>query len=556
MMRPYGSGEEYQPVIDEYESPSLPYNGDQTESWTIPHIESEYDIYEEMRAQLVLPSDVKGMIQELCVRFDYTLPDGSTGSIDSDPFIYCLGNYVDYESSYADSERLTATFRIDDSLVSPAAVNVESAEMWFDGRLIDLSPYTAILEGGAIYISCAPSDILEAGESFTAGEEYDIFIELSCPVLGTEWNCGDWCSVTYQGLAGAPSVTIDHVYAWNELNVPGGLRRGEVAYSVEANEATDITTSVTVSYGSASMSFGNNTGEGSFVMNRLLDDGFLYTSSGWHTEVEISYIVDGTSYTDTVETDAVSMFKPQLEMTMTRLTYLDEELQLAGTITLRQPEGDPNYSYTATLSGARAAWVTPAEPYPTGAPIDMETIYFDDDTLSEGSTSYSLNLKPPDDATAFILSFEADAEGHDGTNDYEYFGGLSCEYRADIPGSGALGDFLMSVYVTDEQGTVTGGVLSASGTVVYEFDPAAGYTSDSVQPTSLRVNWFDSVYEPLGEDYIDITWGTPTEGSGSFTFYFDFDVTAPAYAAYFTVTVWDDTIVQQATSDGFADINT
>ena len=231
MQRSYGSGDDYTAVEDEWESPSVPYHGDQTDSWSVPEGDAE------MRAQLVIPDDVNGEIREMCVRFEYTLPDGSTGTIESDPFVFCLGRYVEFESGYATSEQFTATFRIDKDLVSPASVSVEYAGLDFDGRWIDLTSYTSILEDGAITISCAPADILNAGESFTAGEEYEVEVDLSCTVAGTVWDCFGWGEV--QGTDDSASITMSVYVDGGQGAVDGDLLMvsGTVVYDFTPPDA-------------------------------------------------------------------------------------------------------------------------------------------------------------------------------------------------------------------------------------------------------------------------------------------------------------------------------
>ena len=102
-----------------------------------------------------------------------------------------------------------------------------------------------------------------------------------------------------------PDISIDHVWYWGWLNVPGGLQLIEVEYTIEENDAENTTATATVSSvhdSSRSVGFETTYGEGTFdVMESA--GGSLYPTSAdeWLVELEVSFDLGAEHITRTVK---------------------------------------------------------------------------------------------------------------------------------------------------------------------------------------------------------------------------------------------------------------
>lgn len=115
--------------------------------------------------------------------------------------------------------------------------------------------------------------------------ESDIFSLATVPITLTE-----------------PALSISHLWHWGTLNAPGGLNQWEVAYTITPGDATDISSTVTVTsaWDSSASTSGSASGSGDQAVNMSGHGNLFYASEGdFIVEVTMDYTLGGESKTMT-----------------------------------------------------------------------------------------------------------------------------------------------------------------------------------------------------------------------------------------------------------------
>ena len=386
-----------------------------------------------------------GAIDWIRIRFNYELPNGTTGFIESDEFPVCMGSYIlSAGSGTLTSSGFSVPFTVDTDLVEPSGVTGYEAWIEVDGTTVELpaSCISSVGSDGSFSVSASAEVftalLTDAGVSLSENSSYALGVVLEYVNGDITWpDSGTGTLVTTN--AGSPTVTIDHVWAWNEVGKAAGLRRAEVAYTVEPNSADNISSDITISYTDESKSLSwTRTGSGSLTVNESIEPDLVYPTDGWHTEVKTSYTVNGVSGSKTVSTDTTKLFDSGLDVTIEESGYADGALVLAGTVRLVYDSLDPAV-YTAPLSGARICWATGPSSYGDPIAINSDNINFDEPAiLTKGGTEtlgFLIRVNEVDsDATDFLLIIDAEnAAGEISGTSYPYAGGISGDASGSLP---------------------------------------------------------------------------------------------------------------------------
>ena len=427
----------------------ITYPGGMTGSWTIPSGGGD-----PLRAYLPIPSDQMGAIDRLKVRFNYTMPDGTTDYIDSDEVAIWRGTYVGSGSVEQYSSGFIATFPIDTATITDlSGVTISSASVTINGVVHDLTEH-ASLSDGVVKVGCSYMYYVDFGAGETIDSIGPVVLKLNYKEDGVDWDAEAEGDIT---LDMSPQVGFDHVYAWSELNVVGGLRRAEVAYSINRRGATINGSVVTISYKS-NPSYTKSVsmeGDGDLLAVFTLDDALpSYPSDGWNIDVMVDYTLNGEHLTKTVRTDEVKQFTCPLEITVESAEYVDGSLaRISGWVRLA-PDADDPYTYSATLTGLDLTGSPLPDPEPTGIPEIQ--FFIDNDSWEENNTL--------EQGTSRYFSAEKDFET-DSVEQYEL-----TIYAATASGGGY-------VYVGGLQGHASGPILVSSDSIFtdissFEFFPS------------------------------------------------------------------------------------
>lgn len=399
--------------------------------------------------------EADGIRRDVEITVDYTMPNGMTGRIYSDEItdlVAYKGDYLTGVSAELTDGKVVAKFKVDTDLVwytYDGAIMVDELILSNAGNTIDISKTAEISEvdswEGDLTVTYTPKD----GELNLSGENT---VKLTLRYVEENNGLIDWKSsagTSFNTLLTDPEVTLDHIWYWGEFNVPAGdpagLERVEVAYTVTANDAVDITSDVTLTsvlMPENSVSLNGVAGSGPLAANINTNSVISFNSADtWEPKITLHYTLNGTAKDKTVTFAAQRpdrVFRPTLETTA----------GLTNTVLRVELDNDDRYEYDITINRAVIRWykkegensyyyVGENEIWNRGSSDSPAVLSGPTgETAGEGITYYEYTLNyeniniselRPEDANCMSVDFEAAASAEDPLDHqiYEWKGGIA-----------------------------------------------------------------------------------------------------------------------------------
>lgn len=400
----------------------------------------------------------EGMLRRMGLVLEYTLINGSEKQIES--FSYdCTekfgtlwaykGSYLSPESAELNSGVLTAKFRVNTELllnIEPENLNVREVKLTNGSRSWDISStadVSAVDENNIITVTYTLN-----GEELDPSAENKVTLAVDYMEARGRIDWPDREEVSFTISAAEPEVTLDHIWYWGEFNVPAGypagLERVEVAYTITANDAADITSDVTLTsvlMPDSSVSLNGVAGSGPLAANINTNSVISFNSADtWESKITLHYTLNGIARDKTVTFAAQRpdrVFRPTLETTT----------GLTGTILRIETENDDRYEYDIAIDKAVIRWyqkegensyyyIGENEIWNSGSSDNPAVLSGPTgETAGEGITYYEYTLNyeniniselRPEGANCMTVEFEAAASAEDPLDHqiYEWKGGL------------------------------------------------------------------------------------------------------------------------------------
>ena len=163
-----------------------------------------------------------GALMQMRVACDYTLKDGSTGTVystDVKELYAYTGGYLTHNpdadgfSGKVDGKGLDVTFRVQkDLILDPDKLEKTEAVVYIGGKWIDMDPEKLTMypmtEEGIIRLTCPLADILGPGEPAQSGGNDQVLLELlyKDEDKGIDWTDGAWARIKVRNM---PTVELD-----------------------------------------------------------------------------------------------------------------------------------------------------------------------------------------------------------------------------------------------------------------------------------------------------------------------------------------------------------
>lgn len=400
----------------------------------------------------------EGMLREMGLDLEYTLANGDENTLSSDIYYNYQrfgtlwsykGSYLSPESAELNSGVLTAKFRVNTDLLlnlEPENLKVTELKLNSGSRSWDISSTAEVSEvdeNGILTVTYTLN-----GEELDPSAENKVTMAVDyMEALGRiDWP--DKEEVSFTVSATEPEVSLDHIWYWGEFNVPAGdpagLERVEVAYTVTANDAADITSDVTLTsvlMPESSVSLNGVAGSGPLAANFSTNSVISFNSADtWEPKITLHYTLNGTAKDKTVTFTAQRpdrVFRPTLETTA----------GLSSTVLRVELDNDDRYEYDIAINRAIIRWYQKEGEYSyyyvgeneiwNRGSSDSPAVLSGPtgETAGEGITYYEYTLNyeniniselRPEDANCMTVEFEAAAFAEDPLDHqiYEWKGGL------------------------------------------------------------------------------------------------------------------------------------
>lgn len=304
----------------------------------------------------ILSEDIgsaKGVLWEIYIYCNYTLTNGMERSISSQTLgsLYAYkGNYLSVESAKRSGNRLTAAYRIDESML-----NYMPKETVTPVKLILRSGSSSWDITGAAEFAYADDDWLInvnytlTAEQAAAAGDYVLELTTNCQDESgrLDWNSSAEAVISASTAAVDPTVSLDRIWYWGEFNSTYGARHVEVAYTIDPQDADpgSITSNVTVRSEleqTNAISRNGISGDGAVYANMNTGGVISFNSAdNWETEIVLNYTVGGEAKT---LTESFPAQKPDRAFSLYGRSDTSESFDESKMFVIQETDDRQNYS--------------------------------------------------------------------------------------------------------------------------------------------------------------------------------------------------------------------
>ena len=379
-------------------------------TWEVPDtVNSEFMMAEPFHCD---DHGLSGAIEWFKVRFQYTLPDNSSGTIESDALPVCHGTYIGTGEVMQMGSGFGASFQLDTALVDPTKVT-GSATIDIGGTTVTM-PVFSVSDDGEVWVACGHEYLAGQGLSLAGGATYEIELSLTyddsaLPILWKDYSSASFTTPNWGNYVHDGSGT-----ALTSLDPPGTdgfVARFELDPAVVHDPAEYGSTGESLAVQEFDVVYGSSviTLPGTFTYEFYSIDNVpffaaIYTApTGEPLEAGVVYKLYATlCYNSSTVTDLLSSGAASfavggtlppygMSMTVSDLTALDSGTDFCQGTVVFSYDTTPGYSYTTAIDGLTVEW-TDDKGTVTEAALSAGDYEIDDPVYGSGTRTYTFRI--------------------------------------------------------------------------------------------------------------------------------------------------------------------